>query len=199
MNRERLKRNAANLLTLCRIPLSAALLFVPVLSPPFCALYLAAGLTDMLDGPVARRCGSVSAFGSALDTAADLVFVAVCLIRLLPLLALPTWLYVWAAVIVLLRAFNLACGFVLQRRFVALHTVMNKVTGLLLFALPLTPGLIDVRLSGAVVCAAATFAAVQEGHYIRTGRNAPESRQLHDEKETGTITGGANGDQKTDH
>ena len=170
MDRERLKRSAANLLTFCCFPLSAALLLVPVLSPPCYAFYLAAGLTDMLDGPLARRSGSVSAFGSVLDTAADLVFVAVCLIRLLPALRVPLWLIVWAAVIVLLRAFNLACGFVLRKRFVALHTVMNKVTGVLLFALPLTLGFVDVRLSGAAVCAAATFAAVQEGHYIRTGR-----------------------------
>jgi len=49
-----------------------------------------------------------------------------------------------------------------------------------LCALPLTlPGL-DVRISGAVVCAAATFAAVQEGHFIRTGRDGdPTQRRLH--------------------
>ena len=55
---------------------------------------------------------------------------------------------------------------------------MNKVTGGLLFALPLTLRFIDLRYTGAVVCAVATFAAIQEGHYIRTGKfekdcNAP--------------------------
>ena len=46
---------------------------------------------------------------------------------------------------------------------------MNKVTGILLFVLPLTLKYIDLRYSGAIVSAAATFAAVQEGHLIRTG------------------------------
>ena len=47
---------------------------------------------------------------------------------------------------------------------------MNKVSGALLFALPLTFRIIELRYSAIVVCVVATFAAVQEGRYIRTGR-----------------------------
>ena len=46
---------------------------------------------------------------------------------------------------------------------------MNKVTGIALFLLPLTVPVIDLKYSGMFVCALATFAAVQEGHLIRTG------------------------------
>ena len=46
---------------------------------------------------------------------------------------------------------------------------MNKVTGALLFVLPLTIPLIEPSHSAIVVCAIATFAAIQEGHLIRTG------------------------------
>lgn len=53
-------------------------------------------------------------------------------------------------------------------RFVSVHSVMNKITGGLLFALPLTVRIIDLRYSAAIVCVIATFAAIQEGHYIRT-------------------------------
>ena len=63
-------------------------------------------------------------------------------------------------------------GYILQKRFVVLHTAMNKVTGVLLFILPLTLRIIDLRTSGGFVCAIATFAAIQEGHYIRTGRES---------------------------
>ena len=38
-----------------------------------------------------------------------------------------------------------------------------------IFTLPLTVTIIDLKYSGAFVCAAATFAAIQEGHLIRTG------------------------------
>ena len=58
----------------------------------------------------------------------------------------------------------------MHKAFVAVHTAMNKVTGLLLFLLPLTWTFIDLKYSGAFVSAVATFAAIQEGHFIRTGR-----------------------------
>ena len=160
----------ANVITGIRMICSIALLFCPALSPAFYALYLAAGLTDILDGAVARKTGTVSAFGSRLDTAADLLFVTVCLIRILPILDIPMWLSVWVAVIALIKAVNIVSGYVTGHGFPAVHSVMNKVTGLLLFVLPLTLPVIDLKVSVAVVCPAATFAAVQEGHLIRTGR-----------------------------
>ncbi len=58
----------------------------------------------------------------------------------------------------------------MYKEFAAVHTVMNKVTVILLFILPLTLTIIELKYSGAFVSAAATFAAIQEGHFIRTGR-----------------------------
>ncbi len=159
-----------NLITCSRFLLSAALLFFPAFSPPFRALYAAAGLTDILDGFAARKTGTVSQTGARLDSAADLTLTAACLLRLLPALDIPVWLLAWAAGIALIRAVNIVSGFVMYRRFIALHTVMNKITGAALFVLPLTLPFIDLRYGGAAVCAAAIFAAVQEGHFIRTGR-----------------------------
>jgi hypothetical protein len=51
--------------------------------------------------------------------------------------------------------------------------VRNKVKSNnreLLFALPLTLNFIELRYSAVVVCVIATFAAIQEGHFIRTGK-----------------------------
>ncbi len=89
----------ANIITEIRIVLSAALLFRPALSPGFYALYIAAGFSDMIDGAVARRTGTASELGSRLDTIADIVFVLVCLIKLLPVLSVPIWLYIWIAAV----------------------------------------------------------------------------------------------------
>ena len=44
------------------------------------------------------------------------------------------------------------------------------MTGALLFGLPFTISFVDLKYSAIVVCVAATFAAIQEGHYIRVGR-----------------------------
>ena len=155
-----------------RIVLSAALLFSPALSPAFYALYLAAGFSDMIDGAVARKTGTVSELGSRLDTVADIVFTAVCLIRLLPVLEVPAWLYTWIAVIAVIKLLNIAAGYLKQKRFPAVHSGINKVTGGLLFLIPLTLTWIDLRYSAAAVCAVATIAAVHEGYLIRAGRTA---------------------------
>ena len=141
----------ANIITGIRIVLSVTLLFFPVLSPAFFVLYVAGGLSDMIDGAAARRTGTVSEFGSRLDTFADIIFAAVCLIKLLPILDVPVWLYVWFAVIAIIK-FR--------------HSVLNKATGLLLFVFPLTLAFMDLRYSAAVVCMAATAAAIQEGFTV---------------------------------
>ena len=159
----------ANIITGFRIAASLALLFCPVFSLPFLALYLMAGISDMVDGVVARRTNTASEFGARLDTAADFVFVVVCLIRLLPIMDIPTWLYVWICVIALIKGINVVSGYVMRKRFVTVHTAMNRATGALLFVLPLTVPLVELRYTAPFVCAAATFAAIQEGHLIRTG------------------------------
>ncbi len=159
----------ANTITFFRIAASIVLLFCPALSPGFYGFYIAAGLSDMLDGFAARKTNSASEFGARLDTAADLVFVLACLIRLLPVLRIPFWLYVWIGIIALIKIGNIISGFAVKKRFVTVHSVMNKVTGALLFLLPLTIPVLPLKYAAIVVCAAATFAAMQEGHLIRTG------------------------------
>lgn len=161
----------ANLITSCRILFSLLLLFFPALSPGFYGLYLAAGLSDMLDGFVARRTNSASPLGAKLDSMADLVFLAVCLIKLLPVLALPVWLWVWVGLIALLRLVNVVSGFVRRKKLVLLHTRANKLTGALLFLLPLSLGFLNIAYTAVPLCALASFAAIQEGHFIRTGRD----------------------------
>ena len=58
----------------------------------------------------------------------------------------------------------------MQKRYVAVHTTMNKVTGELLFMLPLTLTIVPIIYTVIPTCSVATFAAVQEGHFIRPGK-----------------------------
>lgn len=163
-------KHMANIITGCRILGSILLLFFPAFSSWFYILYLFCGFTDMIDGSIARKTNSSSKFGARLDTAADFIFVVVCLVKLLPTIQIPSWLWIWIAVIAVIQIFNMVSGFVCKKRFVVEHTVINKVTGLLLFLLPLTLAFIDLKYSATVICCIATFAALQEGHFIKTGR-----------------------------
>ena len=160
----------ANIITGIRIILSIALLFCPALSPVFYALYIVAGVTDMVDGVVARKTNTVSEFGSKLDTVADIIFVVICLIKLLPVIYVPVWLYVWIGIIAIIKVTNIIMGYLKQKGFVSVHSIINKVTGGLLFVFPLTLVFIDIKYSAAVICVVATIAAVNEGYLILSRR-----------------------------
>ena len=121
----------------------------------------------MIDGAVARKTGTVSGFGSRLDTIADIVFVAVCLIKVIPVLDVPVWLYIWITIIAFIKVANIAVGYIRQKEFISVHSLMNKMTGGLLFVFPLTLVYMDLRYSATVVCMVATVAAIQEGYIIR--------------------------------
>jgi CDP-diacylglycerol--glycerol-3-phosphate 3-phosphatidyltransferase len=85
---------------------------------------------------------------------------------LLPVLEIPTWLWIWAGVIVIIKMVNQVSALVVCKRFCFPHTWANKLTGLLLFLA--VPTMFRSMIPVALVAALATFAAVQEGHYIRT-------------------------------
>ena len=120
----------------------------------------------MIDGAVARKTGTVSEFCSRLDTIADIVFVAVCLIKVIPVLDVPVWLYIWITIIAFIKMANIAVGYIRQKEFISVHSLMNKMTGGLLFVFPLTLVYMDLRYSATVVCMVATVAAIQEWYLV---------------------------------
>ena len=164
-----MKKQAANFITICRIFGSILLLFFPVFSSAFYILYLFCGFTDMVDGTIARKTNAESAFGARLDTVADFVFVIVSLIKFLPAMDIPKWLWGWMAVIAVIRIGNMIFGWVFSRKVIALHTILNKLTGFLLFLLPLSLHVIELKYSAVVVSVAATVSAVQEGWLMKKG------------------------------
>ena len=155
----------ANIITGLRIIGSSVLLFFDVPSFPFYLTYLLCGFSDMIDGTIARKTGTVSEFGAKLDTVADFVFMVVCVVKLLPMIKISVGVWLWIAVIAVIKVINIVLGFVYRKKLVALHTVLNKTTGLLLFLLPLTLQFIEPTYSFAVLCTIATIAAIQEGYY----------------------------------
>lgn len=160
----------ANIITSCRIFCSIFMLFFQMASIPFYVLYLLGGLSDVLDGIVARKTHTVSAFGARLDTIADFLFVVVLLFKLLSEIDVPMWLWIWMVAIAGIKIVNVIWGFVCTKRFIVEHTLLNKVTGVLLFLLPFTLFWMDLEYGAMVVCVVATFSAIQEGYYVAKGR-----------------------------
>ena len=165
-----MKKHIANIITASRAVFSIPLLFIPFASVWFYTLYLFSGLTDMIDGTVARKTGAVSKFGSRLDTFADFVFVLVCSIKILPIIDIPVWLWAWIIIIALIKMFNFALVFVRKKELLSIHSTLNKVIGFALFLLPLSLSFVETTYSVATICALATIAAMQEVYFVAKGK-----------------------------
>ena len=165
-----MRKQIANIITSSRILCSICLLFCPVFSIAFYIMYLFGGIADMVDGTIARKTMSASERGARLDTVADIVFVAVCFVKILPLIQFPTWLWIWIVVIATIKIGNVVWGLICNKKLVSIHTILNKATGFLLFLFPLTLGVIAPIYSAVIVCSLATVSAINEAYLTRKGR-----------------------------
>jgi CDP-diacylglycerol--glycerol-3-phosphate 3-phosphatidyltransferase len=159
-----------DLLSMSRIALCLPLLLVDAMTLPFWVLYLIAGLTDMLDGFLARRWGVESKFGARLDSMADFVFVLAVGSKLFPWLKLPATLWMMIGLIAMVKTINAICAYVVNHRIQYLHTKANKFTGFLLFIGMMTIGQSYFIPVAWMIACIALFAAIQEGHLIRNKR-----------------------------
>ena len=165
-----MRKQIANLMTISRFFCSIGLLCCSVFSFGFYAMYLFCGFSDAMDGLIARKTKSSSELGARLDTAADIVFFAVSFVKILPLIHLPVWLWVWIFMIASIKIGNILLGFIRCKRFISIHTILNKATGCILFLFPFTLGFLEPMYSSVMVCSLATVSAIHEAHYIRMGR-----------------------------
>lgn len=131
-------KHLPNIITLIRIPLSISLVFFCHNYPVFIILYLICGFSDVFDGYIARKMNLQSITGAKLDSVADIfmygVIIAVLiiweqrgLINFIPILAL----------ICLIRCINIMIGYLKFRQLVMIHTLANKISGLLVFFIPI--------------------------------------------------------------
>ena len=158
-----------NIISSLRIAGSLGLLFCDVTGVTIWIIYGLCGISDIVDGWLARRLKCVTKKGALLDSLADICFVACCAWKLLPILELPQWLWLWAGVIVAIKVVNQLSALVKYGRCCCPHTKANKITGFLLFiAVPMTVWSI---IPIVIVASVATFAAIHEGYFIRTNKN----------------------------
>lgn len=166
------KWNVADTVTSMRMAASLFLLFFPLKSICFLAIYTFAGLTDVLDGRLARKSGRASEFGARLDSISDLLFYGVLLLRLFPVLyqTLPGEIWYVVSGIVLVRFAAYATAAVKFHCFASLHTWLNKLTGVAVFLLPYVLLVSSIVVYSWAVCILAFAASAEELaiHLLRT-------------------------------
>lgn len=158
----RKRKMIANIITFSRILFSLLLLVFPPHAAAFTVFYLLCGATDVLDGFSARKLHTESEKGARLDSAADLVFAVIYAARVLPQLAIPPWIWLWTAAIAAAKVTGLMIAGIKAHRFRIEHSPGNQLTGLLLFLLPLSAQIADVKYGAALACIAASVTAIHE-------------------------------------
>lgn len=130
--------NVADVITSLRIAGAILLLGLRPLSAAFFWVYALTGLTDVLDGWVARKTKTASEFGARLDSFADLFFYLVIFFCTLPVMLEKLSVDVWCAVatVFCIRVVSYGTVAIKYRRFASLHTYLNKLTGLSVFFIP---------------------------------------------------------------
>jgi CDP-diacylglycerol--glycerol-3-phosphate 3-phosphatidyltransferase len=138
------------------------MLIIKPLSNIFFVIYIVCGISDVLDGYIARKTKTTSQFGAILDSIADIIFIGINLIIFIPLFRLSWWMIFWIGGIALVRLISLAIGFVKYNTVALLHTYANKATGFLLFCTPILYDKFSLGVTVCMVCSLASVSAIEE-------------------------------------
>lgn len=154
----------ANALTSIRILGALCMLFITPFTVVFNVIYIVCGLSDAFDGFVARLMKNASDFGAKLDSVADLLFYASMFLRVMPKLISVLDGTIWYFVIAVLaiRLASYVTALVKYKKFASLHTYFNKLTGFLVFFVPLIIQTNFFNVYCCALCAISGFASAEE-------------------------------------
>ncbi len=165
-------KKTPNIISISRILISIVIFFTPPYSPEFWIIYSACGVSDIIDGYIARKTNCTSRLGSILDSIADIVFVSAALAALLPAIFIPLGIALWIIGIAVIKITSFVVGYCKYRTLVSLHTYSNKATGFVLFCFPYLYNVINTTdLAAILVCTVASIAAAEELVIIITSKD----------------------------
>lgn len=170
-------KNIANYISLSRIFLSILLIFTQPLSPTFFIVYSLCGLSDVIDGYVARKMGLVNDFGAKLDSYADIIFILSYLTVLLPILRLENDTILWMIIIFVIRITTIIIGYMKFGKFSSVHTNLNKLTGTLLFIFPFSLAFSISYELLTLILIISTLASLEELLIICSSKNINPNRK----------------------
>lgn len=148
-----------NYLTISRIIFSIFLLLPKSFSLIFYLIYIYCGISDILDGIIARINNNETILGEKLDSIADFIFIIVSMYKILPFISLNNISIILIIIIMIIKLFNASFLYIVNKKLISLHTIPNKITGLLLFIYPL---LLKIKLNIYILILIALYSAINE-------------------------------------
>lgn len=155
-------RYVPNILSILRIMLSLILLVIKPFTLYFNVIYILTCISDFLDGYIARKTNTTTSFGAKLDSVADIAFISIIFIIMIPNVTLSSIMIKWIFIILLIRIVSLLIVIYKYSCFAILHTYANKASGLLLYVFPLLYKIININALISVICIIASLAAIEE-------------------------------------
>lgn len=155
-------KNIPNLITIVRILGTIVLMLVKPFSGIFFIIYFICGISDVLDGVIARKMNLVSKNGQVLDSIADFFMIMVLIFILVLNLRLPLFGVYWVVGIAIIRLASLGVGFMRYKKLAFLHTYANKSTGVVLFCFPFMYAELGLYIATILVCFIASISAIEE-------------------------------------
>ena len=168
-----------NIITCVRILGTISLVFIEPFCAAFYVIWTICGVSDVLDGTVARMMKIESKFGARLDSIADIMFYLLMLYRVLPTLikVLPHWIWIIVCVIALTRSAAYVTALIKYKRFASLHSYLNKLSGFMLFLVPYFISLSWFWIYCVVLCGIGLLSSIEELLIHLLSRHYQEGRQ----------------------
>ncbi|MGG7177426.1 CDP-alcohol phosphatidyltransferase family protein [Clostridium paraputrificum] len=151
-----------NYISVSRIILSLTLIFIKPFSLAFYVIYIICGLSDIIDGFIARKTGTTSIFGAKLDSVADMVMVGVIILLFYPIINPAIEIIIWILLIAIIRLSSMVLALKKYKTFASIHTYGNKITGIVLFLFPILYYYIHTNGLMYIVCVMGTLSAIEE-------------------------------------
>lgn len=151
-----------NYISFLRMFCALILIFVKPLDVAFYVIYVICGLSDILDGFIARKTGTTSELGARLDSMADMLMTGVLLFVLYPIVNPTIEIIIWIIVIGVIRLTGMFIALKKYKKFSSIHTYGNKITGIVLFIFPILISYISTTILLYTICTVASLSAIEE-------------------------------------
>lgn len=151
-----------NFITGIRMIGSIILLLTEPFSKLFCIIYVICGVSDILDGYIARKTNTVSKIGGKLDSMGDFIMIVFAIIVLYPVINLEKTVTIWIFIIACIKILAIIIALFKFRELYEPHTYANKFTGILLFLYPMSFLLEQSFVYTYILCVIATVSAMEE-------------------------------------
>ena len=159
-----LKRNAANMITVVRIPCAVGIVLSTPFTPLFYLFLLIGGLSDALDGIVARKISGDSPLGALLDSISDLCFfgstVFSVLIKEYDSIGFSAkFLF---SILCVIRLISYLIQIIKFKQLAPLHTLLNKLASMSIFVLLFIIPFIGITMAGCIASTIGIIGGIEE-------------------------------------